>query len=75
MDVLSLSYCWFICCLFVCTCVLLSSAPSCPPMINNNICIVLVGLPARGKTYIAKKLSRYLRWIGLDTKGKKVCGV
>jgi len=30
--------------------------------------IVLVGLPARGKTYISKKLSRYLNWIGINTK-------
>ena len=29
----------------------------------------MVGLPARGKTYIAKKLSRYLNWIGINTKG------
>jgi len=31
--------------------------------------IVMVGLPARGKTYMAKKLTRYLNWIGIDTKG------
>ena len=30
--------------------------------------IALVGLPARGKTYISKKLSRYLNWIGVNTK-------
>ncbi|PAV63823.1 hypothetical protein WR25_03231 [Diploscapter pachys] len=30
--------------------------------------IVMVGLPARGKTYISKKLCRYLNWIGLKTK-------
>ncbi len=30
--------------------------------------IALVGLPARGKTYISKKLSRYLNWIGITTK-------
>lgn len=28
----------------------------------------MVGLPARGKTYIAKKLTRYLNWIGVNTK-------
>ncbi|GBO38206.1 6-phosphofructo-2-kinase/fructose-2, 6-bisphosphatase 3 [Araneus ventricosus] len=28
----------------------------------------MVGLPARGKTYIAKKLSRYLNWIGIITR-------
>lgn len=31
----------------------------------------MVGLPARGKTYIAKKLTRYLNWIGITTRGKK----
>jgi len=31
--------------------------------------IVMVGLPARGKTYMAKKLTRYLNWVGIDTKG------
>ncbi|TMS15818.1 6-phosphofructo-2-kinase/fructose-2,6-bisphosphatase 1 [Larimichthys crocea] len=28
----------------------------------------MVGLPARGKTYISKKLTRYLNWIGVTTK-------
>lgn len=32
--------------------------------------IVMVGLPARGKTYISKKLTRYLNWIGVPTKGQ-----
>lgn len=31
--------------------------------------IVMVGLPARGKTYISKKLCRYLKWIGIKTRG------
>ena len=29
-----------------------------------------MGLPARGKTYISRKLSRYLNWIGLNTRSK-----
>ncbi|KAL6999764.1 inositol-phosphate phosphatase [Sarracenia purpurea var. burkii] len=29
---------------------------------------VLVGLPARAKTFTAAKLTRYLRWLGHDTK-------
>ncbi|XP_065178545.1 6-phosphofructo-2-kinase/fructose-2,6-bisphosphatase 1-like [Sycon ciliatum] len=39
-----------------------------PPLVNVPTCIVMVGLPARGKTYIAKKLARYLNWIGVSTK-------
>ena len=30
--------------------------------------IVMVGLPARGKSFIASRLSRYLKWIGYDAK-------
>lgn len=37
---------------------------------NTPHVIAMVGLPARGKTYIAKKLSRYLNWIGINTKGQ-----
>ncbi|CAF3802177.1 unnamed protein product, partial [Rotaria sp. Silwood1] len=29
---------------------------------------MMVGLPARGKTYMARKLARYLSWIGIKTK-------
>uniref|UniRef100_A0A3B4BFG7 6-phosphofructo-2-kinase domain-containing protein n=1 Tax=Periophthalmus magnuspinnatus TaxID=409849 RepID=A0A3B4BFG7_9GOBI len=36
---------------------------------NSPTMIVMVGLPARGKTYISKKLTRYLNWIGVSTKG------
>lgn len=30
--------------------------------------LVLVGLPARGKTYIARKIARYLSWLGYKTR-------
>ncbi|ELT99741.1 hypothetical protein CAPTEDRAFT_161796 [Capitella teleta] len=47
------------------------SQPLCPDIANVAIApcvIVMVGLPARGKTYMAKKLTRYLNWIGIDTR-------
>jgi 6-phosphofructo-2-kinase/fructose-2,6-biphosphatase 2 len=28
----------------------------------------MVGLPGRGKTYIARKIARYLRWISYRTR-------
>ncbi|XP_026511040.1 6-phosphofructo-2-kinase/fructose-2,6-bisphosphatase 2 isoform X1 [Terrapene carolina triunguis] len=37
-------------------------------MTNSPTLIVMIGLPARGKTYMAKKLTRYLNWIGVPTK-------
>lgn len=36
--------------------------------VNKPHVIAMVGLPARGKTYISKKLCRYLNWIGISTK-------
>ncbi|XP_056445058.1 6-phosphofructo-2-kinase/fructose-2,6-bisphosphatase 3 isoform X1 [Gadus chalcogrammus] len=39
-----------------------------PHLANPPTVIVMVGLPARGKTYMSKKLTRYLNWIGLPTK-------
>uniref|UniRef100_A0AAQ5YCJ4 6-phosphofructo-2-kinase domain-containing protein n=1 Tax=Amphiprion ocellaris TaxID=80972 RepID=A0AAQ5YCJ4_AMPOC len=44
------------------------SAASVPQFCNSPTVIVMVGLPARGKTYISKKLTRYLNWIGVPTK-------
>uniref|UniRef100_A0A6Q2X565 6-phosphofructo-2-kinase domain-containing protein n=1 Tax=Esox lucius TaxID=8010 RepID=A0A6Q2X565_ESOLU len=49
---------------------------SVPQFTNSPTMIVMVGLPARGKTYISKKLTRYLNWIGVPTKGmscNRVC--
>lgn len=48
----------------------LFSPASVPQLTNSPTLIVMVGLPARGKTYISKKLSRYLNWIGVPTKGQ-----
>ncbi|MBN3292081.1 F263 bisphosphatase, partial [Polypterus senegalus] len=39
-----------------------------PYFTNSPTVIVMVGLPARGKTYISKKLTRYLNWTGVPTK-------
>jgi broad specificity phosphatase PhoE/predicted kinase len=34
----------------------------------EKLAIVMVGLPARGKTYVARKIARYLAWLGYKTK-------
>ncbi|KAG0729292.1 6-phosphofructo-2-kinase/fructose-2,6-bisphosphatase 1 [Chionoecetes opilio] len=38
--------------------------------VNIPHVVAMAGLPARGKTYIAMKLARYLNWVGLPTKGE-----
>ncbi|ERT01793.1 6-phosphofructo-2-kinase [Sporothrix schenckii 1099-18] len=35
---------------------------------SGRIAIVMVGLPARGKTHICVSLSRYLQWLGVKTR-------
>ncbi|XP_050412213.1 6-phosphofructo-2-kinase/fructose-2,6-bisphosphatase isoform X3 [Patella vulgata] len=46
----------------------LPNKASCPHVVQVPTVISMVGLPARGKTYISKKLTRYLNWIGIATK-------
>ncbi|KAI9303866.1 histidine phosphatase superfamily [Cunninghamella echinulata] len=35
---------------------------------NIKLACILCGLPARGKTFISYKISRYLQWLGIHTK-------
>lgn len=35
---------------------------------GGKLLICVIGLPARGKTYIARKVARYLRWINYRTR-------
>ncbi|PKS13073.1 hypothetical protein jhhlp_000414 [Lomentospora prolificans] len=35
---------------------------------DTQICVVMVGLPARGKSFIAQKAQRYLQWLSIPAK-------
>jgi len=40
---------------------------------KNKIIIGMVGLPGRGKTYIAKKIARYINWLGYKSEVFNIC--
>ena len=39
-----------------------------PLLSSKPLVLVMVGLPARGKTFIARKLARYLGWLGVQAR-------
>jgi len=39
-----------------------------PLLASRPLVLVMVGLPARGKTFIARKLARYLGWLGVEAR-------
>lgn len=39
---------------------------------RERLALVMVGLPARGKTYVTSKIARYLAWLGYDVRAFNV---
>jgi 6-phosphofructo-2-kinase / fructose-2,6-biphosphatase 3 len=39
---------------------------------SDKLALVMVGLPARGKTFVARKIELYLAWLGYRTRGVNV---
>lgn len=37
-------------------------------MSPERVALVMVGLPARGKTHMARRMARYLRWLGVQAR-------
>lgn len=53
------------------------TAPSLPPPAaggEGKIAFAMVGLPARGKSFIARKIARYLSWLGYQARVFNVGG-
>jgi broad specificity phosphatase PhoE/predicted kinase len=44
------------------------TSPRLPLATRDRLTIVMVGLPARGKSFLARKVARWLSWLGLRTR-------
>eukprot|EP00047_Mylnosiga_fluctuans_P002478 m.224671 g.224671 ORF g.224671 m.224671 type:complete len:501 (-) comp11131_c0_seq1:89-1591(-) len=44
------------------------SSPCSHLLDDPKLCVAMVGLPARGKSYIAKKLAYYLNWVDMSAR-------
>ena len=52
---------------FICT-ILYHLPTLCAVTLDQPVLIAMVGLPARGKSYLVKMLTRYLTYIGFESK-------